>query len=110
MYLIQYIFLRASYVVIVVKNLPINAGYLRDMDSIPGSGRYPREGHGNPLQYSCLKNLMNRGAWHATVHGLQSVGHNLVTNSDCIHQFTLCSSLMYYLHVVNRRVLELEIA
>ena len=90
-----------------VMNLPANAGHT---GSIPGSGRSPGEGNGYPLQYSCLENLMNRGAWHATVHGLQSVGHNLVTNNDCIRQFTLGSSLMYYLHVVNRRVLELEIA
>ena len=70
MYLIQYTFLKASYVVIVVKNLPTNAGYLRDMDLIPGSGRHPREGHGNPLQYSCLENPMDRRAWRATVHGV----------------------------------------
>ena len=70
MYLIQYAFLRASYVVIVVKNLPTSAGDLRDMDSIPGSGRHPREGPGNPLQYSCLENPMDRGAWRATVHGV----------------------------------------
>ena len=40
------------------------------MSSIPELGRYPRGGHGNPLQYSCLENLMNRGAWQATVHGV----------------------------------------
>jgi len=50
-------------VVLVVKNLPVNAG-----DSIPGSGRSPGEGNGNPLQYSCLKNAMDRGAWQAIVH------------------------------------------
>ena len=41
-----------------------------DLGSIPGSGRSPVEGNGNPLQYSCLKNLMERGAWQATVHGV----------------------------------------
>ena len=51
----------------LVKNLPANAG---DVVSIPGSGRSPREGHGNPLQYSCLGNPMDRGAWWATVHGV----------------------------------------
>ena len=51
---------QASQVALVVKNLPANAG---DADSIPGSGRSPREGHGNPLQYSCLENPMARGAW-----------------------------------------------
>ena len=49
----------------VVKNLPANAG---DMGLIPFSGRSPGEGNGNPLQYSCLGNLMNRVAWWATVH------------------------------------------
>jgi len=54
--------------VLVVKNLPATAGDIRDMGSIPGSGRSPRGGHGNPLQYSCLENPMARGAWWATVH------------------------------------------
>ena len=58
----------ASQVVLVVKNLPSNAGDLRDMVSIPGSGRFPGEGHGNPLQYSCLENPMDKGARWATVH------------------------------------------
>ena len=51
-----------SQVALVVKNLPANAGDLRDADSIPGSGRSPGEGKGYPLQYSCLENPMNRGA------------------------------------------------
>ena len=54
--------------VLVVKNLPANAGDIRDMDLIPGLGRFPGGGHGNPLQYSCLENPMDRGAWQATVH------------------------------------------
>ena len=52
----------------MVKNLPANAGDVRDTGSIPGSGRSPGVGHGNPLQYSCLENPMGRGAWQATVH------------------------------------------
>ena len=60
----------ASQVVLVVKNLPANAGDVRDMGLIPGSGRFPGEGNGNPLQYSCLENPMDRGAWQATVHGV----------------------------------------
>ena len=52
----------------VVKNLPANAGDIRDMGSIPESGRSPGKGHGNSLQYSCLENPMDRGAWLATVH------------------------------------------
>ena len=51
----------------MVKNPPINAGDIRDMGSIPGSGRFPGGGHGNPLQYSYLENLLDRGAWQATV-------------------------------------------
>ena len=51
----------------VVKNLLTNAG---DASSIPGLGRYPEEGNGNPLQYSCLENPMDRRAWWATVHGV----------------------------------------
>ena len=47
-----------------------------DLGSIPGSGRSPREGNGNILQYSCLENSMDRGAWRATVHGGLRVGHN----------------------------------
>ena len=53
-----------------MKNLPANAGDTRDMGSIPGSGRSPGEGNGNLLQYSCLENPMDRGAWWATVHGV----------------------------------------
>ena len=52
----------------MVKNPPANAGDLRDGGLIPGSGRSPGEGHGNPLQYPCLENPMDRGAWRATVH------------------------------------------
>ena len=55
-------------VALVVKNPPAKAGDLRDMGLIPGSGRSPRRGHGNPLQCSYLENPMDRGAWRATVH------------------------------------------
>ena len=54
--------------VLVVKDPPSSAGDLRDAGSIPGSSRSPGGGHGNPLQYSCLENPMDRGAWRATVH------------------------------------------
>ena len=50
---------------LVVKNLPASAGDLRDAGLIPGSGRSSGGGHGNPLQYSCLENLMDREAWLA---------------------------------------------
>ena len=52
----------------MVKNSPNNAGDIRDLGSIPGLGRSPGGGHGNPLQYSCLENFTDRGAWWATVH------------------------------------------
>ena len=54
----------------VVKNMPAMAGDIGGVDSIPGSGRSPIGGNGNPLQYSCLKNPMDRGTWWATVHGV----------------------------------------
>ena len=54
----------------MVKNPPASAGDTGDMGSIPGSGRSPRVGNGNPLQCSCVKNLMDRGVLQATVHGV----------------------------------------
>ena len=59
-----------SQVTLVVKNLPAYAGDVRDVGLIPGSGRSPGEGNGNPLQNSCLDTPMDRGAWWATVHGV----------------------------------------
>ena len=61
------------------KNPSVNAG---DTGSIPGSGRSPGEGHGNPLQYSCLGNPMDRGAWQATVYRVPRVRHNLATKQQ----------------------------
>ena len=58
----------ASLVALVVKNLPASAGDIRDAGLVPGLGRSPGGEHGNPLQYSCLENPMDRGAWLATVH------------------------------------------
>ena len=57
--------------VLTVKNLLASAGDIRDMGSIPELGRSLGGGHGNPLQYSCLANPMDRGAWQATVHGVE---------------------------------------
>ena len=76
--------LRASQ---VVKNQPANAGDLRDRGSIvgiPGSGRSPGGGNGNPLQYSCLENPMDRGAWWATVRGVTKSQTHL-NNSARMH-------------------------
>ena len=60
----------ASQVVLVVKNLPANAGDIRDSGLIPGSERSPGEENGYALQYSCLENSMDRRAWQATAHGV----------------------------------------
>ena len=68
-YLISSDFIReASQVVLMVKNLPASAGDVRDVGSVPGSGRCPGGGHGNPLRYSYLEDPMDRGASRATVH------------------------------------------
>ena len=53
-----------------------------DLGSIPGSGRSPGEGNGNSLQYSCLENPVDRGAWQAIIHGVARVGHDLVTKQQ----------------------------
>ena len=58
----------ASQVTVVVKNPPANAVDIRGIGSIPGSGRSPGKGNGNPLKYSCLENFMDRGAWWAKVY------------------------------------------
>ena len=63
----------------MVKNLPANAGHIRNTSSIPGSGRSPGEGNSNPLQYSCLGNPMDRGAWWLQSMGLQRVEYNLAS-------------------------------
>ena len=59
---------KSSQLVLVVKNAPANAAVTGDTSSIPGSGRSPEGGHGNPLQYSCPWNPTDRGAWWASVH------------------------------------------
>ena len=68
--------IRASQVVLVVKNMSANAGDVKDVSLVPGLGRSPGGRRGNPLQYSCLENSMDRGAWWATVHGVQRVRHD----------------------------------
>ena len=59
----------------VLNNVPV---YVGDASSIPGSGRVPGEGNGNPLQYSSLENPTDRGAWCSTIHGITRVRHDLV--------------------------------
>ena len=67
---------------LVGKESACNAG---DLDSISGLGKSPGEGNGNPLQYSCLENPMDRGAWQATVHGVARVGLDLATTPPPPH-------------------------
>ena len=68
---------------VVIKNLPANAGDIRDVGSIPGLGRSSEEGNGNSLQYSCLGNPMDRGAWRAIVYGVaKRVRYDLVTKQQ----------------------------
>ena len=74
-FIFQFIFqiiihLWASQVALMVKDPPANEGDIRALSSIPGSERSPKGGHGNPLQYSCLENPMDRGAWWVIVHGV----------------------------------------
>ena len=64
--------------VLVVKNLPANVRDIRDVGLLPGLGRSPGRGHGNPLQYSFLENPMDRGTWQAIVHGIEK-NHTEVT-------------------------------
>ena len=69
----------------MVKNLTANAGDVGDKGWIPGSGRFPGGGNGNPLQYSCLENPMDREAWQATIHGITKVGHDWPRACLCTH-------------------------
>ena len=73
--------LGAAHAALVVKNQPANAEESGDAGSIPGLGRSPREGNGNSLQYSCLRNSMDRGAWPATVHGVTNSRTRLHTRA-----------------------------
>ena len=72
-------------VVILLKNLHAKSGDRRDMGLIPGWGRSSGGGHGNPFQYSCMENPMDRGAWQAMVHEVARVGHDLATKPPLIY-------------------------
>ena len=76
----------------VVKDLPANTGAIGDTGSIPGSGRSPGVGNGNPLQYSCWDNSMDRGAWQGTVHGVAKNRTQRKPRSK--HAYNLSSSII----------------
>ena len=78
----------------VVKNLPASAEDPRDLDLIPGSGRFLGIGNGNPLQCSCLENSMERGAWGATVHGV-SKSWTQLSDSEHTHMQSERTYLWY---------------
>ena len=88
----------ASYVALVVRNPPANVGDIRDAGSITGLARSPGGGHGNSLQYSCLKNPIDRGAWRATVHRVtHGAGHDW---SDLVpmHEYDVqCWKINFYI-------------
>ena len=87
----------------MIKNPPANAG---DVGSIPGLGRCPGEGNGNPLQYSCLGNPMNRGAWRATVHGVAKESDTTATNNNktvMVYRERCCSHSLSLNSHVDRR-------
>ena len=67
-----------------------------DTSLIPGLGRSPGEGNGNPLQYSCLGNSMDRGAWQATVHGVQRLRHDLATKQQQYTYVYVCVCVCVY--------------
>ena len=81
---------RASQVALVVKNLPASSGDVRDVGSIPESGRSPGDGNGDPLQYSCLENTMYRRTWRAKVYGA------IVSQTPLRDQVHTVSRLKYY--------------
>ena len=72
----------------MLKYPPANTGGIRDMSLITGSGRCPEGGHGNPLQYSCLENPVDRGAWQTTIHGVMKSRTRL---SNLAHRQPICS-------------------
>ena len=77
---------------VVVKNPPANTGDIRETGSIPESERCPAGGHGNPLQYSCLENPMDRGAWWTAVHGVAQ-SRTQLNDLACMH--TVCRTPLF---------------
>ena len=72
----------------MAKNPPANAEGITDVGSVPGLGRSPGGGHGNPFQYSCLENLMDRGAWWATIHSVTNSQTQLKDTRTCSDSYS----------------------
>ena len=92
------IVLAASQVALVIENLPANAGDIRDMGLIPGSGRSPGGGHGNPLQYSCLESPHGQ----RSLAGYSAQGHKELGTTEAIqhaHTFAFCNFLSFNFHI-----------
>ena len=92
-----------SQVVLVVKNPPANAGHVRDLALNPGLGRTPGGGHGNPLQYSCLENPLDKGAWRAIVLGVAKTWLKWLSTAHTNIGFSLLCilrSVIYLRHAV----------
>ena len=89
----------------MVKNLPPNAGDIRDAGSNPGSGRSPEGGHGNSFQYSCLENPMDRGVQQATVPRVRKSQTRLKRQHACMHA---CRYVRLLGHSLNETVLVLS--
>ena len=95
---------RASWVALAIKNPTAKAGDIRDMGSIPGLGRSPGGGHGNPLQYSCLENPVGRGALQATVHRIRKSWTQLRQLSmhtymcACVYKY-MCVYVYMYVYI-----------
>ena len=84
-----------------LNNMPASAGDSRDMGSTPGLGTSSGEGNGNPFQYSCLKKSMDRGAWRATDHGLQTTTEQLSTHTNsCYWLLPLESFIHFFLEIL----------
>ena len=90
--------LGASQVMLMVKNPPANAGGIRDTALISGLGRSPGVGNGNLFQYSCLENSMNRGAWTATVHGVEKSRIQLSMHTHHVLFSTISTVFIYKIH------------
>ena len=84
----------------MVKNPPVNADDTRDVGSIPWSGRSTGGGNGNPVQYSCLENPMDRGAWQATVHGVvksqMQLSTHMHTHSNVLSMTITLSTVFFF--------------